>query len=476
MDRLPKFPAPQLVERMRGEFEQLMTQVAQAVNDAAAGRVIVDSEERVRDLLGEFRRSTYQTALQLRVDAAEAVFFPVDPASQQPKADKGRSGHRILTVNSHVWIARRHYYSPGEGTSTPSDGLLDAVEATVSLGVREMCCRVNADAKSFERAAANLKRTAQLTLSDETLRTIVEGDGKLVLQLSESGDLLPAWKGKQCLGPDGRSLVYLSSDGFMVPLITHDEKVSRRQKVLSKRRVCHPKRRALAKCKRGADQRYKEFKAVMFYDHTMEHRLVSVTRGNCDAAGRLMRRDAGRIGFAAVAARVGNIDGGPWIIGQIQRRHLPMTATGLDFYHLGENVHKARRVIFGEEDKAGENLAGELLHTVKHQGYQPLWEKLLALRKQCRGSAQRKAADGLLHYVAERREMIRYPEFLAHGWQIGSGPMESQCRVVPDRVKGAGKRWDADHAEAVMQFEALKQGRQWSDFWQAALQHEYGMN
>jgi hypothetical protein len=400
----------------------------------------------------------------------------VDRASGKPKEDKGRSGHRILTVNSHVWIERRHYHSPVEGTSTPSDALLDAVEATVSLGVREMCARVNADAMSFERAAENLKRTAQLSLSDETLRKIVESDGKLVLQLTESGELMPDWTGRLCVGSDGRSLVYLSSDGFMAPLIANQEKVSRREKVLKKRRRCGRKRRPLPRCKKGADQRYKEFKAVMFYDHTMEHRLVSVTRGNCDEAGRVMRRDAGRIEFSAADNRVGNIDGGPWIIGQIHKRHLPMTATGLDFYHLGENVHKARRDSFGEEDETGKKLAAQWLHTVKHEGYQPFWEKLLETRKQCRGKARRKAIDGLLHYVAERREMIRYPEFLAHGWQIGSGPMESQCRVVPDRVKGGGKRWDADNAEAVMQFEALKQSRAWTTFWKAVLQHEYALN
>ena len=79
MDRLPKFAAEQLAMRMRGEFEELMARVAQAVNDAPEGRVIVASEEEVRDLLGEFRRSTYQRALQLRVDAAEGAFSPGGP-------------------------------------------------------------------------------------------------------------------------------------------------------------------------------------------------------------------------------------------------------------------------------------------------------------------------------------------------------------------------------------------------------------
>jgi hypothetical protein len=400
----------------------------------------------------------------------------VDKTTLRPKEDKGRSDHGILTVNGHVRLSRRHYHSPAEGTCTPSDALLDCVEATVSLGAREMCSRVNADSRSFDRAAQTLKRTAQLNLSDESLRKIVESDGQLTLQLAESGELSPNWTGQLCVGPDGRSLVYLSSDGFMVPLITNAEKVARREKVVQKRRRCGKKRKPLPPRKQGTDQRYKEFKAVMFYDQTMDHRLVSVTSGNCDEAGRVMRRDAGRIQFGQADDRVGNIDGGPWIIAQIQKRRLPMTATGLDFYHLGENVHKARRSLFGEEDAAGTQLAGDLLHTAKHQGYEPFWEKLLEMRKQCRGVCKRRAADGLLHYVSERRTMIQYPLFLAHGWQIGSGPMESQCRVVPDRVKGPGKRWDRANAEAVMAFESLHQSDQWADFWKAALNHEYQMN
>jgi len=395
----------------------------------------------------------------------------VDPKTHRPKQDKGASPHDLLTVNGQVRIRRRHYYSRSEGTTTPSDTLLDAAEATVSLGVREMCSRLNAAAKSFAKAAENLVRVAQIPISRETLRKIVENDGKLALQLNQTGDLAVEWTARDCPGPQGKSLVYMSSDGFTAPLVTDAEKHRRRQQVLQRRRRCGKKRRPLGRLKRGAAQRYKEFKVVAFYDHTMEHRLVSVTKGDCNEAGHLMRRDAERIEFALAAERVGNIDGGPWIIGQIRKRRMPMTATGLDFYHLGENVHKARRVIFGEQDEAGKQRAGQLLHVAKHEGYGPLWEQLLELRKQSRGPARRKAADGLLHYVSDRREMIRYPEFAEHGWQIGSGPIESQCRVVPDRVKGPGKRWDADNAEAVMALEAVDQSNLWPALWAIGLHH-----
>src|SRR5690606_3832873 len=156
----------------------------------------------------------------------------------------------------------------------------------------------------------------------------------------------PTWKARDCIGPQGKSLVYLSSDGFMVPLVTDAEKRRRRTQVLQKRRRAGKKtRRRLPRVKRGADQRYKEAKAVAFYDHTMDQRLVSVPMGNCKEAGRLMRRDAARLAFARADERVADIDGGPWIINQIHQQHLPMTAVGLDFFHLGENVHKARRTI-----------------------------------------------------------------------------------------------------------------------------------
>jgi len=145
-----------------------------------------------------------------------------------------------------------------------------------------------------------------------------------------------------------------------------------------------------------------------------------------------------------------------------------MTAVGLDFFHLSENVHKTRRIVFGEEDGEGKRQAEELLHEVKHQGYQPLRQKLLEIRQGTRG-AKRKETDRLMEYVSDRREMIRYPEFIGNGWHIGSGAMESQCRVVPDRVKGPGKRWDTDNAEAIMALEAMAQSGQCSAYWRLAM-------
>ena len=170
---------------------------------------------------------------------------------------------------------------------------------------------------------------------------------------------------------------------------------------------------------------------------------------------------------------MGLFDGSDWIRNQTKRQSLPLDDIGLDFYHLCENVHKARRVVFGEEDpkdhKApGNAWAARLLHTAKHEGYPALCEQLQAWQQGLRGRAK-KAAAQLINYVQQRRDMIQYPKFLERGRQIGSGPTESMCKATTLRIKGVGMRWDADNAEAIMALEALEQGGTWQAYWDSCL-------
>lgn len=86
MDGLAKLDREELVRRMREDFERTMREVADAVNDAPDGHLIDGSEERVRDVLGEFRRRSFQTAAQMRVEATEAsaAFPPGGAGAGQP--------------------------------------------------------------------------------------------------------------------------------------------------------------------------------------------------------------------------------------------------------------------------------------------------------------------------------------------------------------------------------------------------------
>ena len=73
--------------------------------------------------------------------------------------------------------------------------------------------------------------------------------------------------------------------------------------------------------------------------------------------------------------------------------------------------------------------------------------------------------DRLVRFMSARRTMIRYPEFRERGWQIGSGPTESQCKLCTKRLKGYGRRWDRPNATAVAALDTLDRNGQWRQVW-----------
>jgi len=364
-------------------------------------------------------------------------------------------------------VFRRTRWQPADGGSvTPLDRWLDEAEATYSRGVVQLACRLNRGSNAFAETAVNLKHAANLAISKETLRRIVEATGGEVLAASRRGDLVPEFTAEECRSPQGTTRVYFGCDGVMAPMVTDVEKRKRREGHVEKRRRLKARGRTLAPLpppRKGADNAYKEFKLVTFYSQDQTRRVVSLTRGNHEAAGRIARRDANRIGLDAADERIGLYDGAAWIDKLTERHSLRLTDRGLDFYHLKDNVRRTRLAVFGETG-AGTAWQAEVLRLFRDKGYEAGWNHLQATRTTRRGAA-RKTLDRLLHYVAERRELINYPEFRAQGFQIGSGPTESQCKCCTHRLKGRGRRWDRSNAEAVAALDALHQSGQWEQFW-----------
>jgi len=326
-----------------------------------------------------------------------------------------------------------------------------------------MICRLNQSSASFRKTSDNVKRAAQIESNPETIRQLVEGEGKAVLGTLADGTLQPAWSSQDCIADTGKTRVYASCDGVKVPLVTDEEKKTRRKKVRQKRRRKGRKCKPLARAKPGSDNAWKEYRVVAHYDETQSHCHVSVTRGNHETAGRLMARDARAVELHKAEERIANVDGAPWIRAQLEL-HGIVEHIGLDFYHLSEYVHDARRALFAEDDADGRTWVDTMLHQLKHEGYEAAWDTAIGQRETAKKSG-RAALDRLLGYMSERRQMIRYPEFLSRGWQIGSGPIEAQCKTTTARVKGSGKRWDAPNAEAVMALACLENSRLWQTYW-----------
>jgi hypothetical protein len=375
-------------------------------------------------------------------------------------------------VNDRIELTRTRFGDKAQGSEHPCDQLVDETEATASVGARQLCVREGSNARSFDRGRENLRHAAQIKVGEELFRQLVEGDGKNVLRLSGDEQLELDWSASQCktIAPDGRETtrVYVSADGVLVPTTTQQEKDKRRATVLKKRKDLPQENRRklkpLGRVRKGSDQRYKQIYVTIFYDQDQKHRLVGVT---CKKVKGLT--DAARVHLRAAQERLGMVDGAVCL-----RNHLDLLSLNevlLDFYHLGEHVGQAAVKVLGAETEAAKQWLAKVLHTLRHEGYEPFFQQLLDWRSPLRGS-KRKAADELINYVASRQEMIVYEKCDQHGWHVGSGPMESMCGVTTDRIKGRGRRWDIENAEAMMALEALYQSTGlWDRYWQNQLAH-----
>lgn len=87
MEPTPNLSREEFIAQMRNQVEQMLGQVADAINAAAPGQVIAGSEEQVRDLFADLRQQAFQAGLQMRLDAAEAAFPPsAGPQDRQEQA------------------------------------------------------------------------------------------------------------------------------------------------------------------------------------------------------------------------------------------------------------------------------------------------------------------------------------------------------------------------------------------------------
>jgi hypothetical protein len=105
-----------------------------------------------------------------------------------------------------------------------------------------------------------------------------------------------------------------------------------------------------------------------------------------------------------------------------------------------------------------------------------LWEKGgAALVKEldglcCPAAASPEAQEGwrkLRAHVWKNRQRTDYPGYRAKGWDVGSGPTEAGCKVLGQRLKGAGRRWLQGCSFEVAALKALYASGMglWEAFW-----------
>lgn len=358
---------------------------------------------------------------------------------------------------------RTVYWSADEGTVIPVDSWLGIDEQRYSPGLREMCCRETLHG-SFDVASDHLARTAQVRLNAETIRTLVEAQGRRVLRAQRTGSVRPGFTAADCTD----QTLITGADGVMVPLVTEQQKRKRRQTEAARRTRQGRKSTAhRGRPRRGSDGAYQEYKIVSFYDPDKSHCHVVGTAGNHEALGRLMRQEASRLRFGQAKVKYAVTDGAEWIARQY-RHKLPMLDEHiLDYYHLREHVIATSQALYGDDTAKARTWQQDMMGCVWDHGSLVLLHRLGAYLRRHRSGPRHEALRSLHQYVGKRVAMTDYPTFRALGYDCGSGPTESCCGTLTSRLKGPGMRWDTDNAEAMMALASLYHSGLWRTYWHA---------
>jgi hypothetical protein len=122
------------------------------------------------------------------------------------------------------------------------------------------------------------------------------------------------------------------------------------------------------------------------------------------------------------------------------------------FYRNGSAKAKAfvetylRKLLEGKLNRA---IGGIRQMATKHKLPTPKWEKV----------------EDCLAYFAARSDYMKYDEYLAAGYPIGTGVVEGACRhLVKDRMEQSGMRWRIAGAQAILSLRAIYVNDDWEAF------------
>lgn len=188
------------------------------------------------------------------------------------------------------------------------------------------------------------------------------------------------------------------------------------------------------------------------------------------AMGPLLRWQATAVGMEQADIWVALSDGGNGLEELLQSHFNRVDLVViLDFYHAASYVEALARALHPDDEPEASRQAEQWCRLLKEEGgattLAVLREWTWPVRK---SSAWRAAWQALESYFENNLHRMEYPEYVAEGWQIGSGVVESACKtVVGQRLKGAGKRWGEAGAHALCHVRALYRSEkgQWEAFW-----------
>jgi hypothetical protein len=326
----------------------------------------------------------------------------------------------------------------GPGFS-PLDEELGLLSGALTPRLHETLVRLSTTQPSFAKASAELAWHTGTTVHADTARRRTEAAGAVLVahETAEAARILREHPDS----PPGPDTLIFSVDGAMVPVLGGQWKEVR---TLAVGEVQPPRP--------GSEGPVIQTTTLSYFSRlTDSHTFAEL------ALPELQRRGIERAG------RVGAVvDGADWCQTFVDY-HYPEARRILDLSHAAEHLTAIGQTVGPEGPLLTPAAQQRLRDDLREKGPAGVLAELRPLVAACSPDAD---VQTHLAYLDTRQAQLQYPQFVAEGWPIGSGMVESANKlVVEDRLKGAGMHWEEANVNPMLALRNAYCNERWAEAW-----------
>jgi len=377
---------------------------------------------------------------------------PIQCPCGRPMNSRGRRAKRFWTTLGRVPFGRSFYQCANcHAGRFPDDERLDIVNTSYSPGVRRLMARAGSQTQ-FEQAAQDLRCYAGLELEAREIERVAEEVGRQVEQwLSEQQEQIRQQGVLTAPKLAAGTKFYISFDGTGVP-VRKSELVGRRGKQPDGSARTREVKLGCVFTQVGLD---KEGYPQRDPDSTTYVGAIE----SSTLFGWRMYAEAVRRGLDQVKTVIALTDGQRYNHTIVQT-HFSNAVHIVDLFHAYEHLTGIAHLLWGLEAKAPKAWrdlleAGDINRLVQQAG-----------RQLPASSNSKKTMIKQLRYFEKNAAQMRYAEFRANKFFVGSGVVEAGCRtVIGERLKQSGMRWSVRGANAIIALRCCTMSGRFEDFW-----------
>lgn len=299
----------------------------------------------------------------------------------------------------------------------------------------------------FAVAAAMLGYFRRVTVHEEGARRVTEQAGAAYVAVQEAAveeieRTLPA-------APEGPAVQQLSVDGAMVPLRGKGEWAE--VKTLAIGTVQPP-----VLNRDGEPEVHTT--AVSYFSRLADQATFT----------RLALVETQRRGVETAGTVCGVVDGAEWEQTFLDV-HRADAVRILDWAHAAGYVASTGQAVFGAGTGEAAQWIATQIHELRHGEPEVVLGKLRGLQEDLalQGGEALETMQTSLAYLEKRQDQIHYAEFVAQGYPIGSGMVESGNKLVVEaRLKGAGMHWARENVNPMVGLRTVACSDRWDEAWE----------